>query len=166
MTKCSFLLSRISLSCSQTSCGESSKTDCLFWRSRRPSSKLATISQAFATPSPKVLFNSLTEAFANPTPLNFFRILLDSSTTFTPSLPVRKRIAKSSESESRSGPYFSSFSLGLSTFGKSFIFIFNIQDSLEFSRHPSLEKQGSSAGERRLRQPEQRVCASSNNQKV
>ena len=37
--------------------------------------------------------------------------------------PKLKRMAKSSESESRSGPYFSSFSLGLSDFGKSFIFM-------------------------------------------
>ncbi|TSC71367.1 MAG: hypothetical protein G01um101448_1212 [Parcubacteria group bacterium Gr01-1014_48] len=66
----------------------------------------------------KLLIN---EALANPMPLNFLRILLESSTTFTPSLPVLKRIAKSSESESRSGPYFSSFSLDLSTFEVCFV---------------------------------------------
>src|SRR3989338_2637738 len=73
---------------------------------------------------------------------------------------------KSPESLRFSAPFATSFSRGLSDFGKSLIFIFNIQNSLEFSRHPSLEKQGSSAGERRLRQPEQRVCASLSNRKV
>ena len=77
---------------------------------------------------------SLTDALAKPAPLNFLNILPESSKTLTPLLPVRKRIARSSESERRSGPYFSSFSLGLSTFGKSFIFIFIFQ----FSNHPSL----------------------------
>jgi hypothetical protein len=43
--------------------------------------------------------------------------------TFFPALPVRKRIAKSSESFKFSTPFAMSFSLGLSDFGKSFIFI-------------------------------------------
>jgi hypothetical protein len=94
-----------------------------------------------ASKTENVFFNSLTDALAKPIPLNFLKILLDNSTTFMPLLPVRKRIAKSSESESRSGPYFSSFSRGLSTFGKSFIFINLFFDHLTvflFATNPNI----------------------------
>ena len=68
---------------------------------------------------------------AKPLPLNFLRILFDSSATFTPFPPVRKRIAKSSEFVSFPGPYFWSFSRGRSIFGRSLIrIIMNMRNTM------------------------------------
>ncbi len=72
-----------------------------------------------APPKPLNSFQSRVSVWAIPLKEeNLLRILRESSTALVPLVPVRKRIAKSSELLKAPAPFLSNFSLGLSSKGQ------------------------------------------------
>ena len=87
-------------------------------------SKLAWSWANLAWPKPFVWQKSCSDAPNKPrNPPNFVREFLAKSIALQPLIPVRRKIAKSSESDKVSAPWARSFSLGRSCLGQSVIFM-------------------------------------------